>query len=99
MTTYDAELVAALRAASHQLAVAADALAAQPAPVEPPAAPAKDLLRIHEVAEMTGIAVSTLRNWRQAGTGPKSHRVGSRVVYRESDVQEWLQSQLTSNAG
>lgn len=97
----DADLIAALRSASHQLAVAADALAARMAQPEEsaPTAPGRELLRIQEVSAMTGVAINTLRNWRQAGTGPASHRVGSRVVYREADVQAWLQSQLTSHAG
>lgn len=54
----------------------------------------RGLLRIEEVAERTGVAVSTLRHWRQAKTGPKSARVGRRVVYRASDVEAWLEQQL-----
>ncbi|MFW6870045.1 helix-turn-helix transcriptional regulator [Nocardioides sp. CPCC 206347] len=41
-----------------------------------------DLMRIEQVAERTAVAVSTLRRWRQAKTGPKSTRIGRQVVYR-----------------
>ena len=102
MTEFDADVIAALRAASHQLAVAADALATQAAqPVAPVSIStgSSDLLRIREVSDLTGIPVNTLRSWRQGGTGPVSHRLGGRVVYRRSDVEAWKQSQLASNAG
>lgn len=56
------------------------------------------LLRIEQVAERTGVAVSTLRHWRQANTGPKSARVGRRVVYRASDVEAWINAQFDESA-
>ena len=34
------------------------------------------LLRLPEVAEMTGLPENTLRFWRHQGTGPKSARLG-----------------------
>ena len=52
------------------------------------------LLRIEEVAEWTGIPENTLRFWRQASKGPRSARLGRRVVYRERDVQAWLDAQF-----
>lgn len=53
------------------------------------------LLRIDEVAEMTGIPANTLRFWRSSGgTGPRSAKLGRRVVYRESDVIDWIDSQF-----
>lgn len=52
------------------------------------------LLRIEEVADWTGVSENTLRFWRQAGKGPKSAKLGRRVVYRESDVQAWLDAQF-----
>lgn len=55
----------------------------------------KTLLRIEEVAEMTGIPLATLRFWRASGhTGPKSAKLGRRVVYREADVLAWIDEQF-----
>ena len=44
------------------------------------------LLRLPEVAALTGIPENTLRFWRHQGTGPKSAKLGRRLVYREEDV-------------
>jgi predicted DNA-binding transcriptional regulator AlpA len=51
------------------------------------------LLTTKEVAEITRLAPETLRYWRWKGMGPKSFRLGSRVVYRESDVTAWIEEQ------
>lgn len=56
------------------------------------------ILKINEVAEWTGIAEATLRFWRHEGRGPKSAKLGRRVVYRESDVQRWLDAQFDGSA-
>ena len=53
------------------------------------------LLRLPEVAELIGVPENTLRFWRHRGTGPKSARLGRRVVYRECDVLAWIDKQLT----
>jgi predicted DNA-binding transcriptional regulator AlpA len=52
------------------------------------------LLRIPEVSELTGIPEATLRFYRHQGTGPKSAKLGRRVVYREVDVQAWVDAQF-----
>jgi len=31
-----------------------------------------------------------LRAWEALGMGPPQHRIGNRVVYRRSDVREWI---------
>ena len=49
------------------------------------------LLTMAEVAKMTRLPEATLRWYRQEGTkGPKSAKLGRRVVYRESDVLAWI---------
>ena len=48
------------------------------------------LLTINEVADITRTSVETCRHWRKHGTGPKSFRLGRRVVYREQDVTAWI---------
>jgi predicted DNA-binding transcriptional regulator AlpA len=52
------------------------------------------LLRLPEVAELTGLPVNTLRFWRHQGTGPRSIKLGRRVVYRECDVVDWIEDQF-----
>lgn len=49
-----------------------------------------DLLTTSEVALMLRAPDSTLRYWRYLGSGPKSFRLGRRVVYRRRDVNDWL---------
>ncbi len=52
------------------------------------------LLRLPEVAELTGLPENTLRFWCHQGTGPRSARLGRRVVYRERDVVAWIDEQF-----
>ena len=55
------------------------------------------LLRVPEVSELTGIPEATLRFWRHAGTGPPSAKLGRRVVYREADINAWVDAQFEAN--
>lgn len=50
----------------------------------------QELLTIEEVSELTRIPVNTLYHYRATGQGPKSARLGRRVVYRHSDVEDWI---------
>lgn len=54
------------------------------------------LLRIGQVSEWTGISENTLRYWRarDEGEGPKAAKIGKNLVWRESDVQAWLDAQF-----
>lgn len=54
------------------------------------------LLRIEAVAEILDRTEATLRYWRHIGYGPKSAKLGRRVVYRESDVEAWVDAQFDS---
>lgn len=46
------------------------------------------------------ISESTLENLASAGLGPKYSIVNGRAVYRRSDLEKWVESQLTpSSAG
>ena len=49
-----------------------------------------EMLTVEDVAQMAGLAVGTIRYWRSIGTGPKSFRLGRRVVYKRADVQRWI---------
>lgn len=50
-----------------------------------------------ELAEFIGTPEATLRYWRHTGRGPKSFRVGRRIVYRRSVVVAWLDEQAEND--
>lgn len=51
-------------------------------------------LRTAEAAEYLGVSDNTLRYWRYVGQGPKSFKVGERLVYyRKEDLEAWLDDQ------
>lgn len=54
---------------------------------------APDLLTITEAAELLRAPVATLRYWRHLGTGPRSFRLGRRVLYRRDDLHGWINAQ------
>lgn len=43
-----------------------------------------------EVSQLTGLSVHTLSYWRQSGQGPKSIKVGNRLLYPRDQVERWL---------
>jgi excisionase family DNA binding protein len=55
-----------------------------------------DLLTVGELAESLNTSISTIRYWRAIGYGPKSARIGKRVLYRRSDVNAWLDKQFAA---
>ena len=58
------------------------------------------LLDQQEASALTRVPVNTLKDWRAKGgvRGPRSHVVGGRVMYRQSDVFAWLDDQLAATA-
>ena len=49
-----------------------------------------ELLTITEAVELFRAPVGTLRFWRHRNTGPRSFRLGRRVLYRRDDLQAWI---------
>lgn len=49
-----------------------------------------ELMLLPEAAKMARKAEATMRWLRHTGEGPKSGKLGRRVVYRRSDVQAWI---------
>ena len=43
-----------------------------------------------EVAEALRAPVETVRYWRHVGKGPKSFKIGRRVLYDIADVEAWI---------
>lgn len=54
-----------------------------------------ELLTTEEVAAYFRTVAGTVRYWRHVGKGPRSLRVGRRVLYRTSDVHAWAEKALT----
>ena len=49
-----------------------------------------DLLTPRETAADTRLSERTLERHRLTGTGPKFVRLGSRVLYRRQNLEEWV---------
>ena len=53
-----------------------------------------DILTTDEVAAYIRTPTATLRWWRHQGIGPHAFKLGGRkVMYRKSDVLDWLERQ------
>ena len=63
-----------------------------------PAGIADELITIQRLSEEISIPANTLRYWRTQGTGPKSARIGRRVMYRRADVERWIEEQFADGA-
>ena len=51
-------------------------------------------LTVDELSDyLHGTPVSTLKHWRITGKGPRSARIGRRILYRSQDVLEWVDQQ------
>ena len=55
------------------------------------------LLTINEAASIVRTPVATMRYWRHLGTGPRSFRLGRRVLYRYTDLIDWINEQHDNN--
>ena len=63
-----------------------------------PASSQPQLLTITEAAELLRAPVATLRYWRHLGSGPRSFRLGRRVLYRRDDLDDWIDARRESGA-
>jgi excisionase family DNA binding protein len=45
-----------------------------------------------QLSEMLSIPAKTLEMWRWRGVGPKFHKFGKLVRYKETDVQAWIKA-------
>ncbi len=53
----------------------------------------QQLLTITEAAAILRTPIATLRYWRHLGTGPRSFRLGRRVLYRHDELIAWINDQ------
>lgn len=66
--------------------------------VPPAASEGRQIMSTAEVSGETGVPVGTLRYWRAAGTGPRSWKLGRRVVYDRADITQWLDDQRATTS-
>lgn len=50
-----------------------------------------EFLTTAEVAQLLRTSTETVRYWRHTGKGPKSFKVGRRVLYARRDLDNWLE--------
>ena len=57
------------------------------------------LLTEHDVANITGLSLSSIRHWRLLGRGPKYIKIGAAVRYKPADVELWLSTRPAGGEG
>jgi len=55
------------------------------------------LLTLTNISERTQIPIATLRWYRAKGIGPKTFRLGGRVMAFEDDVDAWVMEQYAAS--
>lgn len=55
-------------------------------------------LTSEEVATLAGVTLPTFYTWRGRGDAPRGARLGRKIMFKESDVQEWLTSRVEDSA-
>ncbi len=58
-----------------------------------------ELMTTAEVADYARTSAETVRYWRHIGKGPRSFKVGRRVLYDAADVRAWLNAARMSGTG
>ncbi|MHB1210796.1 MAG: helix-turn-helix transcriptional regulator [Candidatus Nanopelagicales bacterium] len=56
-------------------------------------------LTLSQVAELIPVPQGTLRYWRHTGQGPRSFKIGRRVLYDADDVESWIEAARQAEAG
>lgn len=51
-----------------------------------------DLLTVEDLASLLHVSKGTLANWRSYGHGPKYTKVGGRVRYPRTEIDQWLKN-------
>lgn len=57
------------------------------------------LLTIDQAAEMLNRPVATLYDWRYKGTGPRSAKIGGKVMYRLADLEAYVDAAFAAGRG
>jgi excisionase family DNA binding protein len=54
-----------------------------------------NFLTSKEAAERLSVSVASLRRWRREGSGPRSYRIGGRVMYRPDELDSWVEARAS----
>lgn len=57
------------------------------------------LIDEHLAAEYLGLAVGTLRNWRNKGKGPRYFKLGSKIRYTVKDLEKFIEAHTVDAVG
>ncbi|MEU8947678.1 helix-turn-helix domain-containing protein [Streptomyces sp. NPDC048489] len=66
-------------------------------PDEPRTLPRRYLTPL-DVAELLGVSIETVYQWRRKRTGPRGFRVGRHLRYDPDDVRAWVESLMEGAA-
>lgn len=58
-----------------------------------------DLVPIEEASEMLRRPVATLYDWRYKGTGPRSAKIGGKVMYRRAELEAFVEAAFAEGRG
>lgn len=53
---------------------------------------ARRIITLEQISEKTGVPIATHRYYRATGQGPKTFKLGGKVVAFEDDVDAWIQA-------
>ncbi|MDD9912305.1 MAG: helix-turn-helix domain-containing protein [Alphaproteobacteria bacterium] len=53
-----------------------------------------ELLNESQVAQFLDLSRATLRKWRWEGKGPRFIKLGHRVMYRQCDIEAFINAQV-----
>ena len=52
-----------------------------------------EYMTTQEVAELLRTHAESVRYWRHIGKGPRSFKIGRRVLYDRRDVENWIDTE------
>ncbi|MDR1441202.1 MAG: helix-turn-helix domain-containing protein [Bifidobacteriaceae bacterium] len=50
------------------------------------------MIGIRDLAQVIGVPVATIYDWRSRGLGPVAHRFGKHLTFTAADVEAWIAS-------
>jgi hypothetical protein len=54
-------------------------------------------MNTEQASRYTGMASATLRYYRHADIGPRSYKIGSKVIYERADLEAWVAGQRAAS--
>jgi excisionase family DNA binding protein len=57
------------------------------------------LMTLNEVADALHVSAETVRHWRKNGRGPRSLKIGRRVMFTREDVEAFIDQARRNGVG